>query len=231
MAKRCLLAAAAPGDDTGLKTALERGPYDWIVGVDGGLDALRRLGARVDAALGDFDSLGRVPGPEDAPGRLEVFDAHKDFTDLDRALSQMLESGFDETVVCGALGGRLDHTLGNLQLLCRQARSGQAVWCVGDRETVVSLHAPGSIDRIAFDAGAQGTCSVFATGAQAHGVSEHGLEYALEDATLDATVPMGVSNELIGSPAEVSVRDGGLWVFFPTACLDHVTLAGVPWRS
>ncbi|MEG0218334.1 MAG: thiamine diphosphokinase, partial [Raoultibacter sp.] len=48
------------------------------------------------------------------------------------ALERAVSSGFDELVVYGALAGRLDHTVANLQLFARFSEAGAAVTGIGD---------------------------------------------------------------------------------------------------
>lgn len=45
------------------------------------------------------------------------FPPEKDQTDLELAILEVLRRGFNEIVLTCAIGGRLDHTLGNLALL------------------------------------------------------------------------------------------------------------------
>lgn len=227
----CLLVAAAPSNGMGLRHALSLCMPDKVVAVDGGLSALREAGIEPDAAYGDFDSLGFVPDANESGGELAVFEAHKDFTDLAWALEETFRQGFNTALVCNALSGRIDHTVANLQLLSRFAEEGRRVWLVGDEQTAVALHAPGALNRLDFLPGAEGVCSVFAASPQACGVSETGLEYTLDHAVLQSTDPLGVSNELTKAPSSISVEDGALWVFFPTACLSLAVYAGAALRD
>jgi thiamine pyrophosphokinase len=51
-------------------------------------------------------------------------------------------------------------------------------------------------------------------GADARGVTIQGLRYELEDGTLSAGFPLGVSNHFTGSPAKIQVENGSLLVLF-----------------
>ena len=60
-----------------------------------------------------------------------------------------------------------------------------------------------------------GTVSVFSAVNESRGVTETGMEYPLENAVLSNRTTLGLSNELIGKPATVSVECGTLYVFHP----------------
>ena len=88
------------------------GAFDAVIAVDGGFASLADVGCAPDLAIGDFDSLGYVPeGVE-----VLVFPPEKDASDMELALGEAVARGADAVEVYGALGGRLDHTLANLQL-------------------------------------------------------------------------------------------------------------------
>ena len=209
--KRCLLVGAAPADSAGLEYILETQQFDAIYAVDGGYAELEKRGIVPDAVFGDFDSLG------DAPKHPTVFefDTHKDFTDMDWVINHAVQLGFAELVICNAFVGRLDHTLGNLQLLVQAASRGVRVWGIEEDEAIAPLVAPGPFSSLSFSEGAWGTCSVISHSDVARGVCEEGLEYSLDDAICVNRALWGVSNELIGDPARISLDEGSLWVLFP----------------
>ncbi len=216
--KRCLLVGAAPSGHKGLDHVLETQRFDAVYAVDGGYAALRERGIVPTKVFGDFDSLGYAP---DHPC-VSRYDAHKDFTDMDLAIQDAELSGCEELVLCDAFEGRLDHTLGNLQLLVQVAARGTCVWGVGEEFAVAPLVAPGPFAALSFAEGAQGTCSVINHSDVAVGVTEEGMEYGIENGTTLNRALWGVSNELVGAPARISLREGSLWVLFP---LDALPLA------
>ena len=122
--KRCLLVGAAPSAHKELDYILQTQGFDAVYAVDGGFAALQERGIVPDAVFGDFDSLGAVP---QHPCVFE-YDMHKDFTDMDLAIGHAEQQGLEELVICDAFTGRLDHSLGNLQLLIQAAARGT---CVG----------------------------------------------------------------------------------------------------
>ncbi|QTU83352.1 thiamine diphosphokinase [Carnobacteriaceae bacterium zg-C25] len=91
--------------------------FDVLIGVDGGAKLLIDHGYTLDYAIGDFDSVTVQNATE-----VVVLPAEKDDTDLQYALSYMIEQygweNIDEINIFGALNGkRLDHTLCNVWLV------------------------------------------------------------------------------------------------------------------
>ena len=184
------------------------GAFDAVIAVDGGFASLEAAGCVPDLALGDFDSLGFVP--EGVP--VKLFPAEKDASDMELALEEALTCGAGTVEVYGALGGRLDHTLANLSLLASFAERGLDVMAVGERERIALLVGPGEL---LVEAADEGIVSVFSLTDASTGVVEEGLKYELDGATLTNRTSWGLSNELVGTAARISVESGTLAVFLP----------------
>ena len=181
------------------------GEQDYILAADGGLEHVQKLGLQPDEILGDFDSLGYVPQGA------KVFPVEKDDTDAMLAARRGLERGYREFVFYGSLDGpRLDHTVANFQTLQFLADHGARGWLVGNTH-IVTVVKNGSIS---FPATAKGTISVFCMGADARGVTIEGLHYTLQNGTLSAGFPLGVSNHFVGKPATIRAEDGSLLVIY-----------------
>ena len=69
-------------------------------------------------------------------------------------------------------------------------------------------------ETIGFSKDAEGIISVFCLGPDAKGVTETGLQYTLDNATLTSGFPLGVSNHFIGEASEITVKDGSLLVMW-----------------
>ena len=176
------------------------------IAADGGLRHLEQLGLTPDVILGDFDSLGYVPQ------KANVFPVEKDDTDAMLAVRRGLELGCDRFLLYGALEGpRLDHTVANFQTLQFLADRGAQGFLVG-RNDIVTVIRNGSLTLPALD---EGIVSVFCMGKDARGVTVRGLQYGLEQGTLTAGFPLGVSNHFVGTEAEITVEDGSLLILYP----------------
>ena len=202
--------------------------YDFVVAVDGGFATCQEVGIAPDVALGDFDSLGYVPEGLAVQQHSPI----KDQSDMELALQAVAGQGAAQVHVFGALAGRLDHTLANLQLFAAYARRGMQLVGIGSDFACVFLASQGCA-RLEFDAfdpsqlsGAYAPfVSVFAIGGSAAGVTESGFKYVLDEGVLSALDSLGLSNEFTGDAASISVAEGALAVFMPLEGLSFAHFA------
>jgi len=182
------------------------GPDDLLLAADGGYRWVRERGLSPDVVAGDFDSLGYVPEAEE----IRCSPVHKDETDMLLCVRIGLEKGYRKFCLLGGMGGRLDHTLANLQTLAYITRHGAKGVLVGEDFHAAILEN----GALTFRQGARGIVSVFAYGGTAAGVYLKGLAYPLTAATLTEDFPLGVSNAFTGVEASVAVGNGKLLVLW-----------------
>ena len=183
------------------------GDGDVIIAADGGYDHILRSGLRADLIIGDLDSLGEIPRHAD----VRILPQEKDDTDMAAAIRCGWERGYRIFHIYGGTGGRLDHTLANIQCIADLAGRG-ARGFLYDRDTVITAIRNTAIS---FPHGCTGVVSVFSHSDTAAGVYETGLKYPLVNAALRNNCPLGVSNEFTGAPGSVEVRAGTLVVIYP----------------
>ncbi|MCM1537849.1 MAG: thiamine diphosphokinase [bacterium] len=181
---------------------------DYLIAADGGYTICERCGIRVDALIGDFDSLCCIP---EHPNVIRL-PQEKDDTDLHYAVKKGLERGYRMFEIYGATGGREGHTMANYQTLVYLAHQRA---CGILRSMNVQVTAIDS-DTLRLPAYKGGLVSLFCMGERAEGVTLKGLKYPLSDAVLTNDTPIGVSNEFIGETAEITVADGTLLVMWET---------------
>lgn len=176
---------------------------DYVIAADGGWNTCRELGIEPDLLLGDFDSMQDVP----AFDHIRRVPVEKDDTDMMLAVKEGLAGHHREFHLYGGMGGkRSDHTIANLQTLVYLAEHAARGWLYGQGEVYTAI----CNDSLTWPARERGILSVFCIGPDAEGVSITGGKYTLENATLTAAFPLGVSNHFMGDPVTVSVRCGCL---------------------
>ena len=182
--------------------------FDMVYAVDAGFAHLKAIDVSPDMAIGDFDSLGYVPQAR----RVVRHPVAKDKSDLELALDRAKSRRHDEVYIYGALGGRLDHTIANMQVCARFAEEGMIIYLVGLDQVIRILVGPDVYELPLLE---KGTVSVFSATNESHGVIERGMVYSIDDQTLTNRTTWGLSNEFKGEPAAVAVEDGTLFVFHP----------------
>ena len=201
--RRCVIFTARCKGDAQAAYA-DRRADDLILCADAGYELAQRAGAEPDWIIGDFDSAERP----DAANVL-IHPVIKDDTDTMLCVKYALEMGVRDFCIIGGLGGRLDHTLANLQTLIYLAERGaSARLCDGN--TCVRAVKDGGV-RIARTGG---KLSVFALGGKCEGVYIRGAKYNLEDGVLTPDFPLGMGNDFAEDLAEIGVKKGTLLVLW-----------------
>lgn len=187
---------------------------DFVIAADAGIHYLAQCGITADLVIGDFDSLDYIP----AHPNTTVLSAEKDDTDMLAAIREGVKAGYSVFHIYGGTGGRIDHTIANLQVLAYLARNGMQGFLFG-RDSVITAVAD---RKMSFGAIPSGYISVFSHTEKSEGVYLQGLKYELDNAVLTNTFPLGVSNEFIGKESSISVSSGTLLIVFPKEAMRKI---------
>jgi thiamine pyrophosphokinase len=183
-----------------------------VIAADGGLERARALGLEVAVAIGDFDSASAdaLLTAEQGGTRIVRHPTAKDATDLELAIDEALVLGARRVLVVASGGGRLDHLLGVLLLLgAERYRAIEVDALVGDAAVTVIrgsrtlTAAPGSL------------LTLLPLHGTADGVTTSGLEYPLDNETLECGSTRGVSNVFVAAEASVTIERGVLIAIRP----------------
>ena len=110
--RRCVIVGGASIGDYETVGAMLR-QDDYMIYCDCGLRHMDGLGAEPDLIVGDFDSYSN---PEMETETI-VLPCEKDDTDTVFAVKEAIRRGFEDFLLIGVVGERLDHTLGNVSIL------------------------------------------------------------------------------------------------------------------
>lgn len=178
---------------------------DLIVCADGAAGWALTAGIKPDVLIGDMDSIDPALLVMVNNEPIEIFrlPEKKDDTDTQAAVDLAMERGADEFLITGALGGRLDHTLGNLMLLIRLVRRGKAAVLSDERQMVLAacseiiLHGkPGRL------------VSIVPFGDGLFIEKTEGLAYPIHHRSIPCDITLGISNVFTSAEARISITGG-----------------------
>lgn len=200
MSKRAVVFSAVPVESD---MAAYVQPGDFIVACDAGYRNAAKLGVRPDLIVGDFDS---APQPE--TDRETIVLPHvKDDTDTQFAARWLVEHGYEEVTLLGALGGaRIEHMFANVSTGLFLAMHGIKT-ILADARSEMHYLLPGK--ELVLERKDWMYLSVFSLGAPMTGVTLQGVYYPLENATLsELDYPLGTSNEFVEPVAHLQCAGG-----------------------
>ena len=197
--KRCVIVGGAKIENYGrVKSHLK--PSDFMIYCDGGLKHMEALEAAPDLIVGDFDSFDNP----NLPVETISLPCEKDDTDTIFAIKEAMKRGFDEYLLIGVVGERLDHTLGNVYALLMLDSNGRHGAIVDDY-SVMEIVSDGT-------AYVNDRCSYFSLiniSGTARGIMVKNAKYPLENAEITPEYQYGISNETLpGKTAEITVKEG-----------------------
>ncbi len=204
--KTCVIVGGASVRDYGeLLPYLEEDAY--YIYCDSGLRHAERLGHAPDLVVGDFDSA-EVPH---SGAETIVLPVEKDDTDTMFAVKEGIRRGFDDFLLLGVTGDRLDHTLVNVYALLYLDKAGKRARIV-DEHSEMEIVSPGGVS--SGTAGIDGSFryfSLIAVAGEVRGLTIEDAKYPLKDAQAVPEYQYCTGNEALpGKTARVSVREGVL---------------------
>ena len=199
--KRCVVVGGAKIENYDLiRNALR--PDDFVIYCDGGLNHGKSLGAKPDLIVGDFDSYtGEFTDDE-----IIVLPRKKDDTDTVFAVKEALRRGFEDFLLVGVTGQRLDHTIGNLSILLMLDSLHKTAKIIDDCSEMEIVS-----DKRAFVDDSFSYFSLLNISGTAKGITIKNAEYELENGQITCEYQYGISNEVPkGKTAEISLSKGRL---------------------
>lgn len=190
-----------------LKSVIENS--DYIICADGAAKYLMKLNIYPNILVGDLDSINKdaFQWIENGGVKIQQFPVKKDMTDTELAVEFALEQSPSAITIVGAIGSRMDHSLGNIMLLYKIHKMGIKANIINEINDITitdsTINVAGKIGQ---------TISVIPISGGVKGVTLEGLEYPLTDHDIDMGSSLGISNRFIKDRATISVKEGTVLV-------------------
>ena len=189
---------------------------DSVICADSGLEYCLENGLIPNYVVGDMDSVNEdmfLNFKREHPRTLlKIYPRDKDRTDLHLAMTFL----FTDVAVAefyGCLGGRLDQTLSNIDLVCSYANSRRTLTNVtlfGAREDIHIL--VGHMRKLKLKGKPGDVVSLMSWRAQVSKVCISDVEFPLEDKDLKKGESLGISNKMLDNFCDISIESGTLIV-------------------
>lgn len=201
MYKRCVIVGGAEIENYDFMKK-ELCEQDYFIFCDSGLRHREKLGVEPNLVVGDFDSHEK---PNDNVETI-VLPIAKDDTDTVFAAKEGIRRGFEDFLLIGVIGGRIDHTISNISILLMLDVANKKAKIVDDYSELEIL-SQGKVyvdDSYPF-------FSLLNISGHAKGINIRNAKFELNDAEINCDYQYGVSNEVIpGKTAEIEVGEGRL---------------------
>jgi thiamine pyrophosphokinase len=138
---------------------------------------------------------------------VELFPRDKNETDLELAISHAIERKPEQILIVAALGGRLDQTLANIALLADPRLAGFDVRLDDGVEEIFLCRDQARVRGESGD-----LVSLIPWQGAVSNVQTQNLKWSLHRETLYPDKTRGVSNEMLGDSASVSIGSGLLLI-------------------
>ena len=211
MKKIVIVSGGKIEDSFAAKWLTEQNP-DYVIAADSGMEYFRRAGSKPDMILGDFDSVSEETFTyfQKQEGiKWKRLNPIKDDTDTEFAIRYAIEAGAKQIVLLGATGSRLDHVLGNIELLGIGLETDVEILLV-DAHNRIRMIKSGIKLKKEEQFGTY--VSLIPYSSEVKHLCLKGFKYPLEDAVLKGFCSLGVSNEITADVAEISFEEGILLV-------------------
>jgi len=182
---------------------------DFIIAADSGSECLYNYNIVPDLLLGDFDSVKKEILDNAKLKIKEVleFPPEKDYTDTEIAIMEAIKRGAKKIYLFGAIGSRMDHTLGNIGLLLTTKRRGATLEIIDDNNRLYIGEKKMKLfgeygENISFHA----LCD------KVKSFNIRGAKYNLETCDISLLDPRAICNEFIDTPIEISYEEGELLI-------------------
>ena len=117
--KKCIILANGKPPRKNIITFFQKNGFITLICADGGADSALRLGLMPDYIIGDLDSISKEAiNKFKNTSKILQYKGQND-TDVEKCLKFAIKNKFNEALLIGVTGNRLDHTICNLGIVLK----------------------------------------------------------------------------------------------------------------
>lgn len=203
--KRCIIIANGKSPSKKVVEYFYKKEFNTIICADGGANSVKKLGIIPDFIIGDLDSisLSTLNYFKDKSTIIQI--KRQNDTDVEKCLKFAIKKKFNEVVLLGVTGDRLDHTICNLGIVIKffskikiYLTAENSFLTPINNDTIMKSKIGETISIYAFD--------------KKNRITSIGLKYRLNKTSLPFGVRESTSNVSISKKVKLKVNGGIIFV-------------------
>jgi len=206
--KICILLNGEINNYNYISKIISKENYDCIICSDGGANHAYNMNIVPNYIIGDLDSINKniIDYYKSKNVEFEKFPTKKDETDTELCIELSSKLKAKEIHLIGALGGRIDHTIANINLLYYIRKKGIMPKIISEKEELyIAIE-----EEIIIDGNIGDTVSILPIKGDVEGVTLKNLEYPLNNSDMEFSRPLGISNVMSDINCSIKVNKGSL---------------------
>lgn len=204
MKKALLLANGVAPKISQIKYLQKKG-FNFLICADGGANSARKLNIIPNVIIGDLDSISQET-EKYYSGRSDLIRiSRQNDTDVEKALKYLIKKKYDEVILLGATGDRLDHTICNLGIVIKffnqiniSILHEKSFLKAYEKNVDLKTEKDEIISIYGFDKSTK--------------ISSKGLKYSLKNVSLPFGQKESTSNVAKGEMVHLKIKDGIIFV-------------------
>ncbi|MCX6167895.1 MAG: thiamine diphosphokinase [Ignavibacteriales bacterium] len=203
--KKCIILANGQPPRKKYFDYLIKNDYQTLICADGGANSAEKLNIIPDYIIGDLDSIN--PGVYDYYyEKCEIIKiTRQNDTDVEKCLKFAIKKKYDEVILLGATGDRLDHSFCNIGIVLK----------FFDKIIIKIIHHKSILTaftgKVRLKTFPKETISIYGIDSKTK-IYSHGLKYELKNISLPFGIKESTSNVALQNEVELDIRGGIVFV-------------------
>lgn len=203
--KKCIILANGKPPSKSVIEYLKNKNFNYLICADGGANSAKRLNLIPDIIIGDYDSINESTLNYYKKKSKIIKQKRQNDTDVEKCLKFAIRNKFDEAILLGVTGDRLDHTFCNLGIVIKYYNL-IAVKIIAESSYLSAYTGYNELDTIRDE-----TISIYGISPNTKIISE-GLRYPLRNISLPFGEKESTSNIALSNKVKLKVKGGKIFV-------------------
>jgi thiamine pyrophosphokinase len=203
--KKCIILANGKPPEKGVINFLYKKNYSTLICADGGANSAKKLGIIPDYIIGDFDSVSKSTLNFFKSKTKLIKLSRQNDTDVEKCLKFVINEKFEDVVLLGVTGNRLDHTFCNLGIVIKFRKKINLRLIAED-----SLLIPFS-GRVKLKTIRGEIISLYGLDRKTK-ITSNGLKYPLKNISLPFGEKESTSNVAVGNEINLTIKGGIIFI-------------------